>query len=241
MTSKDRRLSKVSSVLSAEERALLVLKAWKEKKEEDPFLRTSMPVEQVDEFNLLIRLMNGVNYSLVPMLVQLEAQIEMLSLRLGWLATIGLWHVYASQLADYIRFETKEPGAQCRRKELEGRALEAYRGGPTRPVVHFDGADMDFGEPSEIDKLVEMYRDILRSGVLEQWRTLGAVNAVVAEAAEEFDGEDPALPEMRQVLDQCKEKLMETHMETQRYTGPFELEEPNNDDLERVREIVEQA
>ena len=85
MTGKDRRLSRLSSVLTAQERALLVLRSWKEGREEDPSWRSTMPDEQVLEFNRYIRLMNGVNRNLGPLLLHLEASVEMLSLRLGWL------------------------------------------------------------------------------------------------------------------------------------------------------------
>lgn len=53
MTSKERRLDKVSETLTAKERALLVLRAWKEDREEDPTWRWTMPSEQVAEFNRL--------------------------------------------------------------------------------------------------------------------------------------------------------------------------------------------
>ncbi len=55
----------------------------------------------------------------------------------------------------------------------------------------------------------------------------------------EFGGEDPALPEMRHVLDHCEEKLKELHQETQRYSGPFELAEPVEDEVAWVQQLVE--
>ncbi len=67
------------------------------------------------------------------------------------------------------------------------------------------------------------------------------MNEVAAEAAQEFDGEDPAVPEMRQVLDHCKEKLESLHEDAQRYTGPFELPSPTEEELTMVREIVERG
>ena len=68
---------------------------------------------------------------------------------------------------------------------------------------------------------------------------LCAVEQVALEVAQEFGGEDPALPEMRHVLDHCEEKLKELHQETQRYTGRFDLREPVEDEVAWVRQLVE--
>lgn len=118
-------------------------------------------------------------------------------------------------------------------------ARSAYRRGPTAPVVHLPDVRMDFGEPSEIDKLVTVHKERLRAGIDEHWAKLCAVQQVALEVAQEFDGEDPALPEMRHVLDHCEEKLKELYQETQRYTGPFDLAEPAEDEVAWVRQLVE--
>ena len=359
MSGKDRRLQNVTSALSAKERAVLVLRSWKEGKDEDRAWRWSMPDAQAPEFNRLIGLMNGVNRNLAPLVLHLQAGVEMLSLRLGWLTTILLWQWNVEQIVEYIRFETKEPVTEREYRELEQRAREeykpvaelaellverhedwaeadlepdqgdnphdevivtpgawervrlekeremaalvkegglqgrgrakglqlqvgsfynwlgepapvkpewareyvivpdeqtsdarwhrsqrqraqeAYQSGPTAPVVHLPDLELDFGEPSKIDELVETHRKLLHAGVEEQWRKLGAVNLVVAEVAADFGGEDPALPEMRHVLEHCEEKLLELRQETQRYTGPFELQAAREEDLALVRGIVE--
>ena len=360
VTGRDRRLDKVTEVLTAKERAILVLRAWKEKRYDDPAWRSSMPSVQASEFNRLIRLMTGVSIGLGPLVIHLEAQVEMLSLRLGWLTTFLMWQWNVEQLAEFIQFETPEVVTESEHNEreqktreeykpvaelaellteryedwnadeleadqsddpddavivmpkawerveaekveeiaslvkhrtLDGRgkgsalkvqagsfydwlaepvpvvpewakeyrvvsdgdndalsgrwsrerARKAYRWGPTHPVVHLDGLDIDFGEPSKIDELVEVQRSFLRDGVCEQWRMLGAVEQVTVEAAEEFDGEDPAVPEMRQVLDHCKEKLTDLHEEVQKFTGPFELPPPTEDELSMVRETAERG
>ena len=41
------------------------------------------------------------------------------------------------------------------------------------------------------------------------------------------------------MLDHCEEKLKELHQETQRYTGPFDLREPVEDEVAWVRQLVE--
>ena len=58
------RLYQVVKVLSAKERGLLVLRSWKEGKDEDPSWRATMPPEQTPAFNRYIGLMNAVNRAL---------------------------------------------------------------------------------------------------------------------------------------------------------------------------------
>ena len=119
------------------------------------------------------------------------------------------------------------------------RAWKAYRWGPTTPIPHVGDLELDEGEPSRMDEIVAAHKERMRSGVEEQWRLLGAVEPVVGEVAVEFDGDDPALPVLRQVLDHSREKLEELHGETERFTGPFELPEPDEEDVAFVREIAE--
>ena len=54
-----------------------------------------------------------------------------------------------------------------------------------------------------------------------------------------FDGEDPTLPVLRDVLDRSREKLEELRGETERYTGPFDLPEPEEAQVAWVRESME--
>ena len=61
----------------------------------------------------------------------------------------------------------------------------------------------------------------------------------MSEVRAKFDGEDPALPVLRDVLDGSREKLQEMHGETERYTGPFELPEADAAQLSSVRGVAE--
>ena len=49
---------------------------------------------------------------------------------------------------------------------------------------------------------------------------------------------DPALPELRHVVDHTKAKMEGVHEEAQRYTGPFELPEAGEEDVAWVRRLV---
>ena len=103
------RLKKVYEALGARERALLVLQAFKEGEREDPDIRATMPWEQAQAFNEYISLMNAVNCGLGTFLAYLDALIDQLSLRLGWLQTIDLCSLTVFTLAGYIAMYTKEP------------------------------------------------------------------------------------------------------------------------------------
>ena len=119
------------------------------------------------------------------------------------------------------------------------RAWKAYRSGPTVPIPFLGDLELDTGEPSKVDQAVAIHKERMRSGVEKQWSALLALEQVVSEVQVKFDGEDPALPVLRDVLDQSREKLNELHGETERYVGPFELPEPGEGELAWVRELAE--
>jgi len=104
----DGRLDKLYPALTAKERALLVLRAWKQDEEEDRRVRLTMPEGQIREFNRSIDLMNGA-HSLTPYIYVLRLHIDQLSLRYGWLLALDLWAIHALSLGEFICFETKEP------------------------------------------------------------------------------------------------------------------------------------
>ena len=115
----------------------------------------------------------------------------------------------------------------------------AYRSGPTAPIPFLGDLELDTGEPSKVDEAVEVHKDRMRSGVEERWKQLLALEQVVSEVRVKFDGEDPALPVLRDVLDRSRERMEELHGETERYTGPFDLPEPGDGEVAWVRELAE--
>jgi hypothetical protein len=116
------RVERLYDRLTAKERALLVLQAWKEDKEEELGVRWSMPPDQVTEFNRYIDLMNGVNQHLVPFLIAVSLEVEKLSLRLGWLGTLALWGLETWELGAIINVSMKEPVTESEYRELEAKA-----------------------------------------------------------------------------------------------------------------------
>ncbi len=103
------RLNKLAPALTARERAILALRAWKEGVPEHPELRSRMPPQQASEFNHYIRLMSGA-YEVVSLYVIILGQaLELLNARYGWLLSLHLWALKAMDLGSYIAFHTKEP------------------------------------------------------------------------------------------------------------------------------------
>ncbi len=72
----------------------------------------------------------------------------------------------------------------------------------------------------------------------QRWRELRAAEVVASEVAAELDGEDPLDPEVRGLLDACRADLLDLKDHIAPYTGPLQLEEPDAELVDRLREIV---
>jgi hypothetical protein len=121
-------------------------------------------------------------------------------------------------------------------------ARDSYGFGPTKLVVappaDLAAVSEEEGELSPVNEAVALTKDRLRAAVPELWRQLGAVELVVAEVAEAFDGEDPALPDVRELLDRARGQLNDVRLEVERYVGQLELEEPDEALVEKVRVLA---
>jgi hypothetical protein len=163
--STDGRLDRLYPALTAKERAILVLRAWKEGGEEDPLVRRTMPSQQGPEFNDYIGLMNVVNGDLATYILLLHSVVANLCTKHGWLLTLGLWRGNAMNLSAYIFFHTKEPITESQhvRRLQEARSKNV----PVRELAEivvercedWDEADLDShfddGEPVVTDEAWE--------------------------------------------------------------------------------------
>jgi hypothetical protein len=104
--------------LSARERAILVLRAFKEKKPQDQRLGHGMDQFEVREYNRLIRLMNACNLEVLTMVIMLRERVAKIGLKLGWLATLEMWREHADKMEVYLRGFTKEPITESAYKAL---------------------------------------------------------------------------------------------------------------------------
>ena len=79
----------------------------------------------------------------------------------------------------------------------------------------------------------------IRRGVQENWRELRAIEEQLDSMTEDFDGEDVQHPRARAPFDEARADLVELHEKSQKYTGPFELPEPDEELRAMVQHIVD--
>jgi len=131
------------------------------------------------------------------------------------------------------------------RRQMRQRARDSLEAGPGLPVLHLKNWPKELRVVAEVrdqrdlDDLAKVHKELIREGIDEQWRQLEAMRTVVEEVAEEFGGEDPAVPDVRHMLDHTTERLVDLHEDAQTYVEPFELGEPSEEDVAAMREQVE--
>ena len=122
----DARLNRLTSALSAGERALLVLRSMKEKTPEDPLWRTTMPREQTLEFNRFIELMNAANREMAFFIAIVEKEMEKLELYAGWLFTLHIWRLNLADINFTAPFVARERITQSEHEKLVASAAEDF-------------------------------------------------------------------------------------------------------------------
>ena len=131
------------------------------------------------------------------------------------------------------------------RRQMRQSARDSLQAGPGLPVLHLKNWPKELRVAAEVrdqrdlDDLVKVHKELIREGIEEQWRQLEAMRIVLEEVAEEFGGEDPAVPDVRHMLDHTTERLVDLHEDAQIYVAPFELGEPSEEDVAAMRQQVE--
>lgn len=131
----DGRLGRLYPALSARERAALVLRAWKEGREEEPELRATLPPGQAEEFHRLVALLHATNGTLAGAVAVLGERLRLLRAAWGWRLTLSLWLDEGPRCAPRLEGLAGKLGELLRRElaaafgELEAldRALEEVR------------------------------------------------------------------------------------------------------------------
>jgi hypothetical protein len=353
----NQRLDRLYPALTAKERALLVLRAWKVDQEEDSQVRRTMPQSQAPDFNHYIHLMNAANRDAGKYIVVLNGMVNQLGLKHAWLASLQLWGIRVWELATYIILHTNEPITESEHRRLVEKArqemipvaelaevlVEGYDGwteadtepaedpddgpvvrqkawnrllaekkrelsrlveegvlagkrtgrrllinagsfydwlGETVPVcpdwgkgydmLSDDQADLveslkserlrvrevvakspvssmqrfleeKLGRPvterqERWDEVIAALAESLREGLPWCWQELRAVETVLDEVAQEFDGEDPLLPPVREVLDNTRQGLLELHPLLGFVDVEADLPEPDEERVQFLRQ-----
>ena len=357
MMSGNQRLDRLYPALTAKERALLVLRAWKQDCEEDAAVRRTMPPDQARDFNHYIHLMNATNGGLGMYVAALNGIAKELGLKSAWLASLQMWGIRVWDLWTYIALHTNEPITESEHRrlvetaraemvpvaELAETLVEGYEGwseadmepaedpddGPVvrqkawnrllaekkrelsrlaeegvlagtrrgRGLLINNGSFYDWlGEPVPVcpdwgkgydvlpddqaerveslkkarlsaqqaiaasptspilelleeklgrraterqerwDEAMAALREQLREGVPWCWQELWATEMVLEEVAAEFDGEDPLLPPVREVLDKTRRDLVELHPLLDFVDVEVDLPEPSEERVEFLRQ-----
>jgi hypothetical protein len=204
------RLAKLSPVLSARERAILVIRAEVAGEDPDPDLRQLMPREQVGEFNRLIAIYYIANAELGTVVRSLTNQAYLLNQWSVTPYTLGVAAAEASRQFD-------EP--------LSTKSLRNWR------------KRTDINLTCLLQGLEQECRDGLAIAALARWREARALETVWAEMADELDGEEIIHPNRRQELEQVKSDLRLIIEKSQ--GRKRRLPEPDEATLEHYRDLVE--
>ena len=105
----DQRLSRLAPALTAQERAILILEAWKDVRPEDPSWRRAMPPDQAQSFNHYIDLMNRANLVLGRLISVIHTRVESLEQREAWLVCLILWQEHIEEIRRALRLAVQEP------------------------------------------------------------------------------------------------------------------------------------
>ncbi len=100
-----------------------------------------------------------------------------------------------------------------------------------RPVI-VDGKDPD----SNLANLSDELRETIRSGIQMHWLEVRIVEILWDEVSEEFGGEDPARPILRQDINEAKAKLKDLSGGMCLGVEPVELSEPTEEMLDDARD-----
>jgi hypothetical protein len=114
----NQRLDRLYPALTAKERALLVLRAWKASQEEDVAVRRTMPADQGLEFNRYIHLMNAANLDAGKYIAVLKGIAGELNLKAAWLASLQMWGIRVWDVWVYIAVHTNEPITESEHRRL---------------------------------------------------------------------------------------------------------------------------
>jgi len=93
----DRRLDRLYGALSPKQRAILVLRAWKEDREPGYHLLSSRTEREAQEYNRIIDLLGAAGDELTHYLTVVHLYVGQLEIRLSWFLTAQLWALAARE------------------------------------------------------------------------------------------------------------------------------------------------
>jgi hypothetical protein len=218
----DTRMTGLMTKLTAKERFLLELRAFKEDAPKDPAIRNTIPREQIDEFNRYVALKMAVNFQLTHYISIAGFMVEKLVMRFTLGCEMADLNLRLLDVAKHV------PAAKHRTVD---RLMSRSR----RPVEmpwhkqEMPGSWLDY---------TEALCTGLGADVHDRWLEIKAVTKVLDEVAAELDGEDLLHPVFRNRVSSCA-GLLPILAEFAEEPEP-ELEE-NEPPLTDVRQLLANA
>ena len=212
--------------LTGQERAILILGAFKSRTIEDLDWRITMPPHQSPELNRLIGLLNACGVQVASLITSLKKEVEKLELRVVLLDTLLRWGLNVAEI-DHAAQLSREPEPAKEKAKLEDLQLlldKPYRHGKERVVL---------------SSVIEARVAEVQAGVQLLWEDARAIEIVIDEIAAEFGGVDPLRPLFRELLDKTKAGLTNLNGVLEVMDAAVELKEPDEDNVADLRAIVE--
>lgn len=197
----DKTLSKLYERLSAGERAVMMLRLWKED-EREPHLLDGMSSAQGREYNRYADLVNGLHDRLPPLVLVLHASTENLSLRVGWYLSLISGVMDIERIGDDIAAMMSErPERDLKLARALARTVQNYLWAGAGSAAR--------GASKSRQTLMETLPQIIKDGVIATGAQLAAADLIVKRVAEDFGGEDPLHPVVREGLEKVRSDLQD--------------------------------
>jgi hypothetical protein len=238
--STDGRLRRLFPALSAHERGMLALEASKAGHKPDVVIYTTMPSAQARAFNRMTNVINAINIELAAVIFVLREQVKQIDLRYNWMLTLVLCGDQAAKFAETVRASTKDRRLRAAAKKL----VEGLPGSLETPV------DLSLSESEDevlerdgfANALVRMLLVTIKKDLEQHWAELRGIEIVIGEYQDaEFDGEDPIREDTREMIEFSKARCVRVHEAIQDYVVPFDLPEPDEDEISLVRTLIEKV
>jgi hypothetical protein len=213
----DGRLNRVTRARSARERAVLAVRAVWAGGNPDPALLDTMPDEQGREYNRLIGLVRGLQRILLPHAIALSGEVEALGLRQTVLTLLATWGSERS-VPPNRRLTTHGPGAAWN----------------VLPAVGGEAALADEAL-SDLDHATRVLAEQIARSLGALWSRLLAVETLVREVEVAFDDDSAVPDELRELLEDSRERLMELFEHAPGLVGACERPEVDEDAVQRLR------
>jgi hypothetical protein len=120
----EQRLNRVYPALTAKERGLLVLQAYKADEKPDRLIYDTTPDGQAKQFNHYIHLMNAANVEVAMVLMILREQMGKVDMKFAWLQTLRFWADDVASLRVLVGINRNEPITASEYAEREAEARE---------------------------------------------------------------------------------------------------------------------